>query len=63
VLGLRFALLDVRGAEPKIAFHADYAASPAIPDESPEALAAGWNAALREILGRLETDLHGVVSP
>ena len=62
-LGLRFALLDVRGAEPKIVFHAEYAASPAIADESSEALAAGWNAALREILGKLEADLRAVVSP
>ncbi len=63
VLGLRFALLDVRGAEPKIVFHAGYAASPAIADASPEALAAGWGDALREILGRLEADLRVAVSP
>jgi len=62
-LGLRFALLDVRGPDPRIVFHAEYAASPAITDESPDALAAGWNDALREILGKLEADLRGVVSP
>jgi hypothetical protein len=58
VIGLRFALVDVRGPEPKLLFHRDYSVSRPIPAATPKALAAGWSEALSEILTALEADVR-----
>jgi len=63
VMGLRFALLDVQEREPRVLFHKDYNVSRPIPTGTPSALAAGWNAALGEILAALETDVRATVRP
>jgi cholesterol transport system auxiliary component len=63
VMGLRFALEDVQGREPRILFHKDYSVSRPIAEGTPTALAAGWNQALGEILSALETDLRTTLRP
>jgi cholesterol transport system auxiliary component len=61
VMGLRFALMDVQGKEPKVLFHKDYSVSHPIAAGTPSALAAGWNEELAEILAALESDLRATV--
>ncbi|HME71361.1 MAG TPA: hypothetical protein VKM54_16030 [Myxococcota bacterium] len=63
VMGLRFALVDVQGKEPKVLFHKDYSVSHPIPTGTPSALAAGWNEELSEILAALQTDIRALVRP
>ncbi len=58
VMGLRFALVDVQGREPKVLFYKDYSVSQPIAAGTPSALAAGWNEALSEILAALEADVR-----
>jgi cholesterol transport system auxiliary component len=63
VMGLRFALVDVQGKEPRVLFHKDYGVSHPIAAGTPSALAAGWNEELSEILGALEADVRATVQP
>ena len=63
VMGLRFALVDVQGKEPKVLLHKDYSVSHPIPTGTPTALAAGWNAELGEILAALQSDIRATVRP
>jgi hypothetical protein len=63
VMGLRFALVDVRGQEPKVLFAKDYSRSHPIATGTPSALAAGWNEALADILTALEKDVRAAVRP
>ncbi|HKE13067.1 MAG TPA: hypothetical protein VKE73_15990 [Myxococcota bacterium] len=63
VMGVRFALVDVQGREPRLLFHKDYNVSRPIATATPAALAAGWNQALGEILAALETDLRTTLRP
>ncbi len=61
VMGLRFALVDVQGKDPRLLFHKDYSVSHPITAGTPSALAAGWNAALGEILAALEADVRAAL--
>ena len=63
VMGLRFALLDAQEREPRVLFHKDYSVSCPIATQTPSALAAGWNAALSEILAALEADMRATLRP
>ena len=57
VLQLRCALLDESGGASRVLLYREYSAAPAVAPASREALVAGWNDALREILAALEQDL------
>ncbi len=58
VLGLRFALVDVRGREPRVVMSREYSAETPLESTSPDALVAGWNTGLRRVLAELEADLR-----
>jgi ABC-type uncharacterized transport system auxiliary subunit len=57
VLRLRCALLDEAGGSSRVVLYREYEAARPVAAASREALVAGWNEALREILAALEQDL------
>ncbi len=59
VLRLRCALLDESGDAPRVLLYREYFSARPVAPASREALVAGWNEALREVLGALEQDLAG----
>jgi hypothetical protein len=60
VLGLKLAVLQSAGDAPELILIKDYRRELALKRSGPEALAAGWNQALGEILSAFETDLKTV---
>ena len=59
VLRLRCALRDESGGASRVLLYREYASARPIAPASREALVAGWNEALREVLAALEQDLAG----
>ena len=57
VLQLRCALLDESGGASRVVLYREYRVARPVAPASREALVAGWNEALREILASLEQDL------
>jgi hypothetical protein len=57
VLELRCALLDEAGGASRVVLYREYSSARPVAPASREALVAGWNAALGEILASLEQDL------
>jgi cholesterol transport system auxiliary component len=57
VLELRFALLERRSPDPLVRAERRYREEAAIASASPDALVAGWNQCLAQVLAALERDL------
>jgi hypothetical protein len=57
VLRLRCALLGESGGASRVLLYREYLSEPTVAPASREALVAGWNEALREVLSALEQDL------
>jgi len=63
VLGLQFVLVHDTAASTDMIWHNQYRKEVEVSKQSPEALASGWNEALRIILTDLETDLNKALRP